>query len=303
MRVFITGGTGLIGRRLVRRLAERGDRPVVLSRSTSVWRFGDQDVQMVQGDPKEAGDWQAVAADCDAVVNLAGENILSHRWNDEQRRRIRDSRIDATRYVVDALARPEARCKTLVNGSAVGYYGDQGEAMLDEGSPSGSGFLADVTQAWEAEAHRAEGHGCRVVCLRTGMVLDAEGGALASMLPVFRWGLGGRLGSGQQWMPWVHQADIVGLICFALDTADVSGALNGTAPKPSRNRDFTRSLARALKRPAVCCVPRFVIRVGVGDASEVLLASQRVVPAAALSGGYAFAFPDLDEALADLLNQ
>lgn len=303
MRVFITGGTGLIGRRLVRRLAERGDQAAVLSRSITVWRFGEQDVRMVKGDPKEPGDWQAVAADCDAIVNLAGENIMSGRWNDEQKRRMRDSRIHSTRCIVDALARPGAKCKTLVNGSAVGYYGDQGEVMLDEGSPRGSGYLAEVTEAWEAEARRAESHGCRVVCLRTGMVLDPEGGALAKMLPVFRWGLGGRLGSGQQWISWIHHADITGLICFALDTADLSGALNGTAPKPARNSDFTRSLAGVLNRPAVFCVPKFAIRLGVGEAAEVLLASQRVVPAAALSHGYTFAHPELDEALADLLKR
>ncbi len=301
MRIFVTGGTGLIGRRLVPRLTDRGDQAVVLSRSSVGGRFDDAGVVAVQGDPTQPGEWQASLAECDAAVNLAGENIMARRWNAEHKRRIRDSRIQATRRVVEAIGQSGGRCKTLVNGSAIGYYGSRGDERLEESAGPGRDFLADVCTAWEAEAEPATQHGARVVCVRTGAVLDPAGGALAQMLPMFRRFLGGPVGSGRQWFSWIHYADLVGLFCLALDDQEVSGPINGTSPNPVTNRQFARALGRALRRPSLCRAPTRVLRLALGEAADVVLASQRVVPQVALNRGYPFQFGQLDAALADLI--
>jgi len=274
MNVAIAGASGLIGTRLGNRLRASGHAEQAIPRGSA---------------PPE----------CDALVNLAGEPI-AQRWTAAAKKRIYDSRVEGTRRLVQALRQQSRRPRVLVCASAVGYYGARGDQTLTEASPPGGDFLAQVCVDWEEAAQSAESLGIRVVRLRFGMVLG-HGGALAKMLPAFRFGVGGRLGSGRQWMPWIHIDDVVNLILFALDYAAVRGAVNATAPHPVNNEEFTRRLAGVLHRPAVFPVPAFVLRLLFGEMSEVLLASQRVLPAAAKSAGFSFQFPDLRAALDNLL--
>ncbi len=301
MRVFVTGGTGLVGRRLVRRLVGRGDEVVVLSRSADGRRLDGVEAGLVRGDPVQPGDWQRALAECDAVVNLAGENLMARRWNAEHKRRLRDSRVLATRNVVDAVGQSGGRCRTLVSASAIGYYGPRGDEPIDESAGPGDGFLANLCAAWEVEARRAADRGAREVRVRIGVVLDAEGGALAQLAPVFRRFVGGPVGSGRQWLSWVHHADLTGVFALALDDETLGGPVNATAPNPVTNREFARALGRALKRPSLLRVPGWVLRVGVGQAAETVLASQRVLPRTAIDRGYRFQFDDVHAALANLL--
>ncbi|MBN1345737.1 MAG: TIGR01777 family oxidoreductase [Phycisphaerae bacterium] len=301
MRVFVTGGTGLIGRRLVPALAGQGHQLVVLSRSPSGFFLGGPKVDLVRGDPTKPGDWQDAVPECDAVVNLAGENVMSKRWNDEHKRQIRDSRILATRNVVEAIGRSDGRCNTLINASAVGYYGNRGDEWLEESAPPGDDFLAGVCTDWEAEADAAARHGARVVRVRTGVVLDNTGGALAELVEVFRKFIGGPVGSGRQWVSWVHHEDAVGVFCLALNDAEISGPINACSPNPVTNRELAKAIGRALQRPTVLRVPASMLRMAVGEAADMALASQRLRPQAVLDRGYRFRFEQLDAALADLL--
>jgi uncharacterized protein (TIGR01777 family) len=243
------------------------------------------------------GAWQQRLAEVDAVINLAGESIAAKRWSAAQKRRIRDSRVETTKHLVDAMAASSRRPTVLINASAIGYYGDRVDERLLETSPPGTGFLADVCQSWEAEAKRAEALGLRVVRLRIGMVLAAGGGALAKMLPPFLLGLGGPLGHGRQWLSWVHRDDVCGLIQWALTSAQISGAVNATAPEPVTMRELARTLGRLLHRPSWAPVPAGVLRIMLGEMADLLLASQRVIPQVALSGGYTFRYPAISEAL------
>lgn len=236
----------------------------------------------------------------DAVVHLAGEPV-AQRWTAAAKGRIHDSRVAGTRALVDAIARCETRPKVLVSASAIGVYGDRGDEWLDEDATPASGFLADVGRAWEAEASRAETFGVRVVKIRFGLVLGRDGGALAKMLPVFRLGLGGPLGDGAQWMSWIHVDDIAGMIRYAVETDHARGVWNGVSPNPVTNREFTRALAKALHRPAIFPVPKFALRLGAGEMSQILLDSQRCAPKAALAAGYRFRYPELGPALAAVL--
>jgi len=235
----------------------------------------------------------------DAVVHLAGEPI-AQRWTDEVKQKIRDSRTTGTRHLVQALSTLRQRPSVLVCGSAIGYYGSRGDAVLTEESAPGSGFMADVCVAWENEADLAESLGIRLVKLRTGVVLAANGGALAKMLPPFKAGMGGRLGHGDQWMSWIHLDDLVGIIQHALENP-LRGAVNGTAPNPVVNADFTKALGHALSRPAVVPMPAFTLKFMFGEMADVMLASQRVMPRAAEAAGYKFRYPELDAALANAI--
>ena len=237
--------------------------------------------------------------EADAVIHLAGEP-LAQRWTAEAKRRIRESRVAGTRNLVEALAALPRRPEALICASAIGYYGSRGDEVLTESSAPGSGFLPEVCVAWEREAQAAEAFGMRVVRVRTGLVLDAGGGALVRMLPPFRMGVGGRLGSGRQWMSWIHLEDLAALFQFAVES-QVRGPLNAVAPNPVTNSDFTRELARALRRPAVFPVPGFALRLLFGEMADVLLASQRVAPGAAEAAGFRFRFPQLAPALEGLL--
>jgi uncharacterized protein len=296
MNIVVTGGSGFLGRRLLAALQERhsvcmlsrhADAPVPAGVEVAVWH------------PETGPAPAAALGAADAVIHLAGEPV-AQRWTDAARRRILESRVLGTRNLVLGLSRLDGPARTLVSASAIGYYGSRGDEPLTEESRPGRGFLPEVCAAWEHEAAVAERFGARVVRLRIGVVLSPAGGAMARMLPAFRAGAGGRLGTGEQWMSWVHIDDLVRMIEFALSN-DVRGAMNATAPEPVTNRDFTRSLASALRRPAVIPVPAFALRLLFGEMSEVLLASQRVLPKAAEEAGYVFRHSRLGPALQALL--
>ena len=300
MHVLLTGATGFIGTALVRSLLDRGDQCTVVSRSgQNAW--GEGRVQMVRADPAVPGPWQREAAGADAVVNLAGERIVDppRRWTDARKARLRQSRVDVTRQVVAAIRDAVPRPAVLVSGSAIGYYGPRGADVLTESAAPGRDFLATLARDWEAAALAAEDN-LPVTLLRTGIVLGAGGGALAPLLPLFRLGLGGPWGNGRQWWSWIHLADAVALVLFALDR-HLSGAVNLTAPNPVTVAEFAAALGHALHRPAVMPAPAFVLRLALGEAADTLLASQRVVPARGLAEGYAFRFSTLPAALEDIL--
>jgi len=257
--------------------------------------------EVYQWDPPSGPLPRAALDGVDAVVNLAGEPLDARRWSDQQKRLIRDSRIVTTRNLVEELRSVDRKPAVLVSGSAVGFYGDRGDEQLEETSPAGHGFMSEVCEEWEREAARAIELGVRVVQVRTGVVLSGEGGALQKMLAPFKLGLGGPLGSGKQWFPWIHIKDIVGIFRHSIVTSSLAGPVNGVAPEPVTNREFTRELARALHRPAFLPVPEMALRVLMGEMSAVLFGSQRVVPKAALASGYQFHYPLLESALANLL--
>jgi uncharacterized protein (TIGR01777 family) len=244
------------------------------------------------------GEWRFDGAD--AVIHLAGEPV-AQRWTAEVKKRIRDSRGEGTRNLVRAMDGLERKPGVLVSGSAIGFYGSRGHEILTEASAPGDGFLADVTREWESAADGAAALGIRVVKIRTGIVLAPEGGTLKKMLPIFRLGAGGRIASGRQWMSWIHADDLADLFIFAVGTGGVHGALNGTAPNPVTNSDFTRQLALALHRPALFPVPLFSLRLLYGEMAEVIAGSQRVLPSAVEAAGFEFRYPELGAALADLI--
>ncbi|RME72967.1 MAG: TIGR01777 family protein [Planctomycetota bacterium] len=291
MKTLITGATGLIGRRLVAAL----EQPVVLSRdpARAEAALGVRAFAWSPPAPPPPEAFEGI----EVVLHLAGEPVGAGRWTAKRRRRIRDSRVLGTRALVHALAQLAHRPRALISASAIGIYGDRGDEVLTEASAPGEGFLAEVCRAWEAEAVAAEAHGVRVVTMRTGIVLAPEGGALASMLPVFRLGLGGRIGSGRQRMSWIAVEDVVGLYLQAAREEQLAGALNVVAPNPVTNAEFTRTLASVLGRPALLPVPRFALRLALGQMSELLTASQRVLPERALATGYVFRHPELRPAL------
>jgi uncharacterized protein (TIGR01777 family) len=301
MRVFITGATGLVGRRLVEHLRERGDVSVCLSRDAgrAAERLGPG-VEVVAGDPMHWGDWADRVAGCQSVVHLAGESIFGKRWSRGQKQLLRDSRVLSTENVVRAIGQAHAKPEVLVNASAIGYYGNVPDGDLTEDAPPGDDLLADICAAWEEAAARAEAHGVRVVRLRIGIVLAREGGPVHELLLPFKLGLGGPVGSGRQWMSWIHRDDLVSAIAFLIDRGDLRGAVNGTAPEPVRNREFGRSLGRALHRPAFLPLPAAAVRLLKGEAAYVIATGQRVLPAVLQRAGFAFRYPTCGAALAEL---
>jgi uncharacterized protein (TIGR01777 family) len=306
MHVFVTGGTGLIGTRLVRALCGRGDRVTVLTRRCEAApALQGPTCTVLAGDPNKPGPWADAVADCDAVVNLAGENLFSKRWGTAFKQVLRDSRIRSTQNVVAALEMHPTRAtgdpKVLVNASAVGYYGPRGDEELTEDSPPGSDFLAGLCVEWEAAARRAEAFGVRVAVVRIGVVLAPDGGALKQMLPQFRTGMGGPIGSGKQWVSWVHVGDVVHILQRALDNHAARGPINGMSPNPVRNQEFAQTLGRVLQRPSVITTPAFAVRLMLGEVAEVVLTGQRVLPTKLPALGYAYQFPTLEPALTDLL--
>jgi len=295
MRVTVTGATGLIGSRLIAGLKRRGDEVTVLSRDPGRAR-ASLSVEAAAWDAgREPAPTHALAGR-DAVVHLAGEPV-AQRWTSGAKERIRRSRELGTRNLVEGLREAEPRPAALVSSSAVGYYGPHGDEVLDEQAPPGSDFLAEVTRVWEREADRAGELGMRVVRVRTGVVLDPRGGALKKMLWPFRLGVGGPVAGGRQYMPWIHVDDVVGIYERALDDDTWSGAVNATAPQPVTNRAFSKALGRALKRPALAPVPALAIRILYGEMADIVTKGQRAVPRRTQDLGYAFAHPDLDEAL------
>jgi uncharacterized protein (TIGR01777 family) len=298
MKIVVSGGSGFIGTALVERLAGRGDDVVVLSRDPSRVRVG----RGVEWHPSAASAapaaWRTEVASADAVVNLAGESIAGGRWTDARRERLVTTRLQPTEALIAAMRGVESKSRVFVNASAVGYYGYTSDTMFDETAARGSGFLAELVDRWEAAARDAEPL-ARLVLLRFGIVLDKTGGALAQMLPPFRFGAGGPIGSGEQWMSWIDRDDVVRAIEWAIDHSDARGVYNVTAPAPVRNRDFARALGRTLHRPAFLPVPSLALRTlfGRGLADEALLGGQRAVPARLEREGFTFEYPTLDSSL------
>jgi hypothetical protein len=291
---------------LIQRLQALGDEVVLLTRRPDVARAKwTTACTIVEGNPMEAGAWMKAVDDCDGVINLVGEGIFTRRWNAEFMKLLLDSRVKSTENVVKALAaNPRTKAgqpKVLVNASAIGYYGPHGDEELTEDSPPGDDFLARICIDWEKAALAVESAGVRCVTVRVGVVLDKEGGALAKLLTPFKLGAGGPVGSGKQWMSWIHHEDMTGLFLLALDDAGAAGPLNGTAPEPVTNRDFGRALGGALRRPAIMPMPGFALRLLVGEAAEVVLGGQRVLPRRAQQLGYVFKYPTIDAALREIV--
>ena len=302
MRILVTGATGFVGKRLVAALVERGDEVVVLSRDAERARRALPGLTGSYGwHPEREAPPAAAFEGVEAVIHLAGESIAASRWSPEQKARIRNSRLNGTRNLVKALA--GTGVKTLVSASAIGFYGDRGDEALDEQASPGKDFLAEVCLAWEREAMAARDLGIRVVNPRIGVVLGEGGGALDKMLVPFRLGLGGPLGTGRQWMSWIHRDDLVGILLHVLDHPEISGPVNATAPGAVPNSEFTRVLGKVLTRPAFMPVPGFGLRLMMGElADALLLGGQKVLPARALSSGYTFRHPELDGALREVLS-
>lgn len=297
MKVVVAGGTGFLGRHLVAALQASGDSVCVLTRSA-----GAQPPGAAVWDGRTAGAWHAVLDGADAVVNLAGESIAARRWSPAQKARIRQSRLDATAALLAGMKAAARPPHALISASAVGYYGPCGDEAVTEESGPGSDFLAGVCVAWEAEARRAEALGVRVAIPRIGVVLARDGGALPRMLAPFRLGMGGPLGPGRQWMPWVHRDDVIALFHWLLAHEDASGPFNACAPAPVRNRDFAHALGQALGRGGRLAAPAPLLRLALGEmAGPLLLAGQRALPARAQAGGFRFTHPELGEALAAAL--
>ena len=301
MKIFITGSTGFIGRALVLRLQRDGHSVVAWVRDAERARnrLGANVVTLSL--LCDAGALQRTLAECDAVVNLAGEPLIG-RWTTARRAKLVESRVDLTSRLVDAIMLAPRSPRVLISGSAVGYYGNSNDELITEDTVPANDFLGQLCRDWERAALRAQAAGVRVVLLRTGVVLGRDGGALAKLLLPFRLGLGGPIGSGKQYMPWIHLQDEVEIIAKALEDERYQGPINSTAPNPVINREFGRALGRALHRTALMPLPGFVLKAVMGEASGVLLGGQRAVPARLLELGFPFAFANIDEALGDIVS-
>jgi uncharacterized protein (TIGR01777 family) len=300
MKVFITGGSGFVGRSLTPSLTSAGHEVTILSRSGVGPGKLLAGVSLIEGDPTQKGSWQAVAKDHDVVINLAGPSIFS-RWTEETKRKMRESRILATRNVVDATE--GGRVRILFSTSAVGYYGFHGDEILTEESPPGSDFLARLARDWEKEAWKAGEGGCRVVATRFGIVLGEKGGALGQMIPLFEKYLGGPMGSGRQWFSWIHIEDLTRAFLFLMDHPEISGPVNFTSPNPVQNRTLARALGKAMHRPSFFPAPGFMLKLILGEFGSVLLEGQRVIPQRLLKGGFQFRYPEIDQALENILGR
>lgn len=296
MTVVLAGGTGFLGSKLRAHLERGGHRVQTLTRSPRPDRPGD----IAWHPDGSAGELTAHLDGIDAVVNLAGENIAGTFWTPARKARLRDSRLLATRTLVRAISACAQPPKTFISGSAVGYYGARGDELVTERTPPGTGFLAELCIDWEQEARAGALAQTRLAIVRSGLVLGADGGALKKMILPFKLGLGATLGSGQQYMPWIHVDDWVALVSWLIATARAAGAFNASAPKPVTNREFTRTLGRVVRRPAVFHAPAFVLRIGLGEMADMLLTGQRVLPAAAEDLGFRFAHRELEPALRSL---
>jgi uncharacterized protein (TIGR01777 family) len=297
MKIFITGGSGFVGTRLIHDLTDRGHHVIAVGTSSAHRNPPNQNFRYISADTTVKGPWQDALKDVDAVINLAGRNIFK-LWTSTYKKLIYDSRILTTRNLVEALPRREGM--VLCSTSGAGYYGNRADESLTEDASSGSDFLANVCIDWEKEAFLAEKKGVRVAAMRFGVVLDKNGGALAKMIPAFKSFAGGPLGSGRQWFPWIHMADLISAINFILETNEVKGPVNFCAPNPIRNRDFGKSLGNVLKRPSFMKVPSFMIRLVVGEMGTLLTNSQKVIPHTLLRHGFKFQHPDIDAALEDI---
>ncbi len=301
MKVAITGGTGLIGTRLAKDLREREHDPIILTRHPERSRGTASPLHVRKWNPNSEGEGQHALEGVDAVVSLAGEPIYNGRWNDSKKKRIRDSRVLGIKRIIETLNRMDHKPKVLICGSAVGYYGSRGDDRLKEAEAPGNDFLAQVCRDQEKAAEAAVPQGIRLVKLRTGIVLSPSGGVLSRMRRPFQMGLGGRLGSGRQWFPWIHENDISGIILYSLENQSVSGPVNAVSPGIVTNRDFTLALGKAMEKPAPFVVPLFALKLVFGEMATILDSSIRA-SAGKISGlGYTFKYRDLEAALKDCI--
>jgi len=299
MKILISGASGLIGTHLIPTLKAKGHEIFSLVRKTP--KSSDE----IRWDAKEgfSDSEQAKLENFDAVIHLAGDNVASENWSPEKKRRIRESRTVGTRVLVDALRKTQNPPKIFVSASATGFYGNRGDEVLTEESPKGEGFLPEVCDEWEREAHKAEDFGARTTFLRTGVVLTKDGGALEKMLTPFKFGVGGTVGSGKQWMSWIALDDVLDIYHFALENDALRGAVNTTAPNPATNEEFTEALGKVLNRPTILPVPEFAIKLLFGEMGErLLLEGQKVLPKKLQDAGFEFKYPNLEEALKQAVN-
>lgn len=302
MKIVVSGGTGFIGRVLLRRLKEENHQVVLLTRDPDVAKsLASDNILLAPWDGKTVGAWADHMEGADAVVNLAGEPVVGKRWTSAQKSRILNSRVDAAKAFVFAVGQSRKKPSVLVNASAVGYYGHVEDKEVTESHPRGKGFLSDTCELWEEAARAAERFGVRVVCLRIGIVLEKDGGALQKMIPPFQFFMGGPLGSGRQWVPWIHRDDLVGAILFALVHQELSGPVNATSPHPVTMKAFCETLGEALHRPSWAPAPSFALRLLLGEMSEVLLTGQKAIPKKLEGAGYSFRYPELHTALHTIL--
>lgn len=299
MHIFISGGTGFIGVRLTSLLLEKGFRVTAVARSKRS-PFPESDTyRYLSADPTREGPWQEKVGETDAVVNLAGATIF-RMWTERYKRVLKDSRIMTTRRIVEAM--PERSGQVLFSASGAGHYGDQGDNILTESAPPGDDFLARLAVDWEQEAFNAEAKGVRVAVGRFGVVLDRQGGAMEKMIPAFRMFVGGPLGSGQQWFPWIHLQDLMAAVLFILENDTAAGAFNFAAPGSIRNADLAQVLGRRLQRPASMPAPSLMMKLILGDLAQAFLASQRTVPHHLQELGFEFRYPDIESAMAEIIS-
>ena len=296
MQLVLTGASGFIGSALCERLLQAGHTLVLLTQGSPP-NASTPGKRWSHWTPGSIGEWAKAVDGADGVINLAGEPLAGRKWTQKQQMRLQQSRYDSTRSIVLACARARQKPKFLVNASAVGYYGPRQDEILTEDAPPGNDFLANLCLGWEAEAIGAETLGVRVIRLRTGIVLGPGGGALVKMVEPFKWFVGGPLGSGEQWMSWIHLEDEVNLILHLIARTSIAGPVNATAPNPVRNKEFCQTLAVVLRRPCWLPVPAIALRVALGKMAEMVLTGQRVIPAAAQESGYRFRYPNLKDAL------
>jgi uncharacterized protein (TIGR01777 family) len=300
MKILITGGLGFIGSNLSDYLLEQGHAVIALGRAATQNRISSNRYQYISADTTQPGDWQHALGDVDGVVNLAGKSIFK-RWSESDKKAIYNSRILTTRNVVQAL--PAGQAVTLCSASGAGYYGSRGDDRLAEDQRAGDDFLAGVSVDWEKEALQAANANLRVAVMRFGVILGKGGGALAKMIPAFKFFAGGSMGSGKQWFPWMHLTDLMAAVQFIIDHDDLSGPVNFCAPNQIRYRDLAQTLAQALNRPAVMPAPAFLIRLVMGEFGDVFLASQRTVPQKLLSHGFSFQYPRIEDAIRAVLEE
>jgi len=294
MKILITGGLGFVGSNLSDYLLDQGHAVIAVGRAATQNRITSERYRYISADTSRPGDWQNALGDVDGVVNLAGKSIFK-RWSKSYKKEIYDSRILTTRNVVDAL--PSGQSIVLCSTSGAGYYGNRGDDILKEDEKSGDDFLANLSVDWEAEAFKATDKGIRVAVMRFGVILGKHGGSMAKMVPVFKFFLGGAIGRGTQWFPWIHLTDLLAAIRFIFKNPQVKGAINFCAPQPVRNRVFAKTLGKVLRRPAVMPAPAFMIRLVLGEFGNVLLYSQRTIPDKLLAYGFEFLYPDIKSAI------
>lgn len=301
-KIAITGATGLIGIELCNALKTRGEEVTIFSRNVeSAKKVLGNKFSYIKWDYKNPVDWQESLRDKDVIIHLAGANLFGKRWTDAYKKTILESRELSTRSLVSAIKNSQSKVKVLISSSAVGYYGSRGDEILTESSGRGNDFLANVCEVWERETEKANEFGIRTVTLRQGIVLSKKGGALTKFLPAFNFFVGGPLGNGKQWFPWIHIDDLITGYLYALDNADISGLINAVSPRTIRMKEFANALGKILNRPSIFSVPKFALELLVGESASPILSSQRVIPQKLLDHNFKFKFEYLEEALKNLL--